>query len=90
MYDIVFSKEASKDKKKLASVNLAVKAKRLLLIMQVNPFQNPPPYEKLVGNLKNRYSRRINIQHQIIYSVLPSDDAYEGTVYIHRMWSYYK
>ena len=66
MYLIKFSKQAEKDKQRLKAAGLEQKAKDLLNILMQNPFQNPPPYEKLVGNLRGNYSRRINIQHRLV------------------------
>ena len=76
---------ALKDAKKLSSVNLAPKAKKLIEILRKDPFQTPPPYEKLVGNLSGAYSRRINIQHRLVYQVREEDKV----VRILRMWSHY-
>jgi len=84
-YQVLYSKFAQKDAKKLSSANLAVKAKALIEIIRKNPFQNPPPYEKLVGNLHGSYSRRINIKHRIVYEVREADKV----VRISRMWSHY-
>ncbi len=84
-YKILYSKFAIKDAKKLSSANLSLKAKKLIEILKKDPYQNPPPYEKLVGNLKGAYSRRINIQHRIVYQVRESDKI----VRILRMWSHY-
>lgn len=84
-YKILYSKLALKDAKKLTSSNLSEKAKILIEILKKNPFENPPPYEKLVGNLTGIYSRRINIQHRLVYEVLEEDKI----VRIHRMWSHY-
>lgn len=84
-YKILYGKLALKDAKKLSSANLDKKAKELIEIIRKNPFQNPPPYEKLVGNLKGSYSRRINIQHRLIYEVRESDNV----IRISRMWSHY-
>ena len=84
-YKILYSKLALKDAKKLSSANLNSKAKELIEIIRQDPFQNPPPYEKLVGNLNGSYSRRINIQHRLVYEVRESDK----TVRISRMWSHY-
>jgi toxin YoeB len=86
IWELVFTKQAQKDARKLASSNLRDKAQALLDILQVNPFQNPPPYEKLVGDLDGAYSRRINIQHRLVYEVIES----EGTVKILRMWTHYE
>ena len=84
-YKILYSKLALKDAKKLSSANLSQKAKELIEIIRKNPFESPPPYEKLVGNLSGTYSRRINIQHRFVYEVKETDKV----VRIHRMWSYY-
>ena len=65
-WNLVYTKYAQKDAKKLASSNLQDKAQTLLDIIQTNPFQNPPPYEKLIGDLEGAYSRRINIQHRLV------------------------
>jgi Txe/YoeB family toxin of toxin-antitoxin system len=84
-YKILYSKLALKDAKKLTSANLDKKAKELIEIIKKDPFQNPPPYEKLVGNLNGSYSRRINIQHRLVYEVREDDNV----VRISRMWSHY-
>ncbi|MBU0632485.1 Txe/YoeB family addiction module toxin [bacterium] len=84
-YKILYSKLAQKDAKKLSSAGLHVKAKELIEIIKKDPFQNPPPYEKLVGNLSGAYSRRINIQHRFVYEVRESDKV----VRVLRMWSHY-
>jgi len=83
---IVFTKQAQKDAKKVASSNLKPQAQLLLDIMAENPFQNPPPYEKLIGDLAGAYSRRINIQHRLVYQVY---DA-EKTIKVIRMWTHYE
>lgn len=85
-WEIVFAKHAQKDAAKLASAGLKDKTQALLAIVKENPFQNPPPYEKLVGDLTGTYSRRINIQHRLVYEVL----AAENTVKVLRMWSHYE
>ncbi len=85
-WNLVYTKQAQKDAKKLASSNLQDKAQVLLDVIQTNPFQNPPPYEKLVGDLEGAYSRRINIQHRLVYEVIES----ENTVKILRMWTHYE
>jgi toxin YoeB len=72
IWDLVFTKQAQKDARKLAASNLRDKAQALLDIIQMNPFQNPPPYEKLVGDLDGAYSRRINIQHRLVYEIIES------------------
>ncbi len=84
-YKILYSKLAQKDAKKLSSANLASKAKKLIEIIKDNPFEIPPPYEKLVGNLDGTYSRRINIQHRLVYEVREEDKV----VRVLRMWSHY-
>ncbi|MBS9384345.1 MAG: Txe/YoeB family addiction module toxin [Dolichospermum sp. BR01] len=85
-WNLVYTKQAQKDAKKLAASNLKDKAQSLLDIIQINPFQNPPPYEKLVGDLERAYSRRINTQHRLVYEVIES----ENTVKILRMWTHYE
>jgi Txe/YoeB family toxin of toxin-antitoxin system len=82
---VVFTKQARKDAKKLSADGLRSKAETLLEILQKNPYQIPPPYEKLIGDLKGAYSRRINIQHRLVYQIL--DD--EKTVKVIRMWTHY-
>ena len=83
---LVFTQQAQKDAKKLASTHLKAKAQRLLEIVAKNPFQNPPPYEKFVGDLAGAYSRRINIQHRLVYQVLES----MKTIKVLRMWTHYE
>jgi len=85
-WTLVFTKQAKKDAKKLASSNLKPQAQRILDLLAINPYQNPPPYEKLVGDLAGAYSRRINIQHRLVYQVLDS----LKTVKIIRMWTHYE
>lgn len=85
-WKIVFTKQAQKDARKLASAGLKQKAEDLLGILQVDPFQAPPSFEKLVGDLAGAYSRRINIQHRLVYQVL----ADEQVVKIIRMWTHYE
>ena len=84
-WEVVFARQALKDAKKLAASGLKPKAQELLGILAINPLQNPPPYEKLVGDLAGAYSRRINIQHRLVYEVFPS----ERVVRILRMWTHY-
>jgi toxin YoeB len=84
-WQIVYTKQAQKDAQKLAAAGLKDKAKALLAVIQGNPFQNPPPYEKLVGDLAGAYSRRINIQHRLVYMVLQD----EQVVKVLRLWSHY-
>jgi Txe/YoeB family toxin of toxin-antitoxin system len=86
MWKLYFTKQAQKDAKRLASSGLKPKAQELLDILAVNPFQNPPPYEKLVGDLDGAYSRRLNIQHRLIYQVLKDQNA----VKIIRLWTHYE
>lgn len=85
-WQLVYTKQALKDAKKIASSNLQAKAQALLDIVQIDPFQNPPPVEKLVDDLAGAYSRRINIQHRLVCEVLGS----EHTVKILRMWTHYE
>jgi toxin YoeB len=85
-WTLVYTKDAQKDAKKLALTGLKKKAEILLEIFKKDPFQNPPPYEKLVGDLTGAYSRRINIQHRLVYQVLKT----ESIVKIIRMWSHYE
>ena len=84
-YLVVFTKQAQKDAKKLASAGLKPKAQHLLDILAVDPFRNPPPYEKLIGDLAGAYSRRINIQHRLVYEVLKR----ERVVKVLRLWTHY-
>jgi Txe/YoeB family toxin of toxin-antitoxin system len=83
---LVFAKPALKDAKKLAASGLKPKAQELLHVIANDPFQNPPPFEKLVGDLAGAYSRRINIQHRIVYEVFVN----EKTVRVLRMWTHYE
>ncbi len=85
-WSIVYTKQAQKDAKKIASSQLKPQAQRLLDVIAKNPFQNPPPYEKLVGDLAGAYSRRINIQHRLVYQVYTA----ERTVKALRMWTHYE
>ncbi|RKX89012.1 MAG: Txe/YoeB family addiction module toxin [Spirochaetes bacterium] len=84
MYRLYYSKQAQKDAKKLASSNLKMKAQEVLNVIREDPFAEYPPYEKLIGDLSGAFSRRINIQHRIVYQVLDSQ-----TVKILRMWTHY-
>lgn len=86
MWELVYAKHALKDAKKLAASGLKAKAQELLEVIASDPFQNPPPFEKLVGDLARAYSRRINIQHRIVYEVF----ANERIVRILRMWTHYE
>jgi len=83
---LVFTKQAQKDAKRLASSGLKEKTQGLLRVLEEDPFQSPPPYEKLVGDLSGAYSRRINIQHRLVYQVLEESHA----VKILRMWTHYE
>ena len=85
-WNLAYSKFALKDAKKLSAAGLKDKAQTLLNILEIDPIQNPPPYEKLVGDLKGAYSRRINIQHRLVYEILRK----EKTVRILRMWTHYE
>jgi toxin YoeB len=84
-WTVILSRQAVKDAKKLAGAGYKAKAERLLKLLEINPYTTPPPYEKLVGNLNGFYSRRITIQHRLVYSV--SDE--EKTVHVLRMWTHY-
>ena len=86
MWVVLFSKNAEKDKPKLKAAGLEKKAKSLLILLSENPFQAPPSYEKLVGDLNGYYSRRINIQHRLVYRV----DSKNNIVIVHSMWSHYE
>ena len=83
---IVYTRQAQKDAKKIAAAGLMQKAEKLLEILSENPFQTPPPYEKLIGDLSGAYSRRINIQHRLVYQVLQEIK----TVKVIRMWAHYE
>ena len=85
-WQLLFSKQSLKDAKKLKSANLWKNAEKLLAVLRQNPFQNPPSFEKLVGDLDGAYSRRINIQHRIVYQVIKE----EKVVRILRMWTHYE
>jgi len=86
MWSIYYTKQAQKDARKLASSGLKKKAEELLRIISENPYQNPPPYEKLVGDLSGALSRRINIQHRLVYQVYDQ----ENNVKILRLWTHYE
>ena len=85
-WKVVYTNQAKRDAKKLSRSDLKSQAEKLLLILQSNPYQNPPSYEKLVGDLAGAYSRRINIQHRLVYQVLEEIQ----TVKVIRMWSHYE
>jgi len=82
----VYTRQAQKDAKKLAAAGLRPKAEQLLQILAEDPFQNPPPFEKLIGDLAGAYSRRVNIQHRLVYQVLEE----QRTVKVLRMWTHYE
>jgi Txe/YoeB family toxin of toxin-antitoxin system len=83
---VVYAKGALKDAKKVAAAGLKPKALALIAVLEVDPFQNPPPYEKLLGDLSGSYSRRINIQHRLVYEVF----IQERVVRVLRMWTHYE
>ena len=86
MYKIVYRKQALRDLEKIKASNLKNKTKKLIDIIKENPFQNPPPYEKLVGDLSGAYSRRINLQHRLVYQVFED----KKVIKIIRMWTHYE
>lgn len=85
-WTFVYTRHAQRDAQKLAASGLKNKVQALLATLQENPFQNPPPYEKLVGDLSGAYSRRINIQHRLVYEVLQE----QKIIKVLRMWSHYE
>lgn len=85
-YQLIYSNQAKQDAKKLKNTPLAKKAKQLLGVISENPFQDPPPFESLVGDLRGAYSRRINIQHRLVYQVIEETK----TVKVLRLWSHYE
>ena len=85
-WEIVFTKQAQKDAKKLASAGLKLKAQNLLDVIREDPFQKPPPYEKLIGDLAGAYSRRINIQLRLVYQVYQQ----ERIIKVLRLWTHYE
>ena len=85
-WQLVYTKQAQKDAKKLSKAGLRLKAETLLEILKKSPFQTPPPFEKLIGDLKDAYSCRINIQHRLVYQVI----KHYKTVKIIRMWTHYE
>nr|WP_275950232.1 Txe/YoeB family addiction module toxin [Desulfonema limicola] len=86
MWEIVYTKQALKDAKKLSSAGLRPKADNLIKILKENPWQKPPPYEKLIGDLSGAYSRRINIQHRLVYQIIEQVNV----VKVIRMWTHYE
>ena len=94
MYKIVFTKQALKDLENLKKIGISNKAKVLVDVIRENPYKNPPRYEKLVGKLDGIFSRRINIQHRLVYQVyeeiiMENNVEYQGTIKIIRMWTHY-
>jgi len=85
-WQLHYTKQAQKDAKKLSSSNLRAHAEKLLAVLAKDPFMQPPPFEKLVGDLDGAYSRRINIQHRLVYQVYPKEKA----VKVLRMWTHYE
>jgi toxin YoeB len=85
-WELFFTKQAQKDARKLASSNLKSNAERLLEVLRLDPFQTPPPYEKLVGDLEGAYSRRINFQHRLVYQIYKE----QRSVKVIRMWTHYE
>ena len=85
-WTLVYTRQAQKDAKKLSGAGLRSKAEALLKVLEANPFQTPPPFEKLVGDLAGAYSRRINIHHRLVYQVLKD----EKTVKVLRLWTRYE
>ena len=86
MWRVVFTKQAQKDAKKLSAAGLRSKAEKLIEILRDNLYQTPPPFEKLLGDLSGAFSRRINIQHRIVYQILDEEKA----VKVIRMWTHYE
>jgi toxin YoeB len=86
MWQVVFTKQAQKDAKKLSAAGLRPKAEQLIEILRENPYRTPPPFEKLLGELSGSFSRRINIQHRMVYQVLDEDRI----VKVIRMWTHYE
>jgi len=85
-WELVYTKQAQKDAKKVSASGLKSKAQALLAIIKEDPYRTPPPYEKLVGDLSGAYSRRINIQHRLVYQVY----AEEGVIKVLRLWTHYE
>ena len=86
MWNVIYSRQSIKDSKKIEQSNLKQTVKKLIEVIKNDPFQNPPPYEKFVGDLKGKYSRRINVQHRLVYEVFEK----ENIVRILRMWTHYE
>lgn len=85
-WEIWFTRQAQKDFERLGSAGLEIKARELLRILKANPFQSPPPYEKLVGDLSGAYSRRLNVQHRLVYAVIKESRS----IKLLRMWTHYE
>ncbi len=85
-WQLLFTKQARKDAKKLAAAGLKPRAQELLAVLEADPYQSPPPFEKLIGDLRGACSRRINIQHRLVYQVLADEHA----VKVLRMWTHYE
>lgn len=85
-WEIILSRQAAKDAKKIAQAGLKPQAEKLLKILAENPYHTPPPYEKLVGNLQGFYSRCISIQHRLVYQIVETEKA----VHVLRMWTHYE
>ena len=85
-WELYFTRQARRDAKKLAAAGLKARAQDLLAILEADPYRNPPPFEKLVGDLSGAYSRRINIQHRLVYQVLEEERA----VKVLRLWTHYE
>jgi len=85
-WQVVFTKQAQKEARRLSTAGLRPKAEKLIEILRTNPFQNPPSYEKLLGDLSGSFSRRINIHHRLVYQVMEK----ERTVKVIRMWTHYE
>jgi toxin YoeB len=85
-WHLIYTKQAQNDAKKIAASGLKDKAITLLTLLETNPFQNPPPFERLIGDLTGAYSRRINIQHRLVYQVLEE----QGVVKVLRLWTHYE
>ena len=98
MYKVILSRQAQKDLEKIKQAGLQRQAKEITEILMENPYQSPPRFEKLMGDLQDYFSRRINIQHRYIYRVMPNEDGlkdekdtlYDGIVHVLRMWTHYE
>lgn len=90
VWRLVYTRQAKRDAKKIASSSLRSRVESLLELVRRDPFETPPPFEKLVGDLQGAISRRINIQHRLVYQVLGDDDSEEKIVKVIRMWTHYE